>query len=50
MSAYTTIEMTRSQVKSMIHDKVEHMTDSELERIADIILEKSLHNVIILGE
>lgn len=50
MSAYSTIEMTRSKVKSMIHDKVEHMTDSELEKIADIILEKSLYNVIILGE
>ena len=50
MSAYSTIKMTRSQVKSMICDKVEHMTDSELERIADIILDKSLYNVIILGE
>ena len=51
MSAYTTLTIERSQAKSMIIDKVMNgLSDKDLERLLDYILEDSLYNAMIVPD
>lgn len=50
MSAYSTLHITRSKAKAFIFDKVNNMSDTELEEILDRILEHRLYNTLIVSD
>lgn len=50
MGAYSTLLITRTKAKQLVLNKVFTMSDEELEKFCDLILEDRLYNCRIVGD
>jgi hypothetical protein len=50
MSAYTTRHVTRDTARSLLIDKLVNISDHDLERVLDMLYERTLYNFLIVGK